>query len=103
MRAILILLTMLMLNACSTVRHFGNWDILCSGGFNPIQLKEDFRSPQGIVLPKGTVAYMRECQYGNQVYLPAVIEPAFVRSYEAVVVPTKEKPHYPLIPISGGG
>jgi hypothetical protein len=71
------------------------------GGFKPVRLKEEFKSFQGIILPKGTIVNLRSCQYGNQVYLPALMEPEFFQSVEPMDSSEQEKPLYSLVPNSG--
>jgi hypothetical protein len=87
-----------LIKANSPAAYFGYYDILCSGSFAPVQLKEEFKSSEGIILPKGTVVNLRSCQYGNQVYLPALMEPVFFSSVEPMDMPVKEQPLYFLVP-----
>jgi hypothetical protein len=96
-----LLCNFLLIKANGPARYFGYYDILCSGSFKPVRLKEEFKSFQGIILPKGTVVNLRSCQYGNQVYLPARMEPAFFQSVEPMDSAEQEIPLYSLAPNSG--
>jgi hypothetical protein len=93
-----LLCNFLLITANSPARHFGYYDFLCSGSFKPVQLKEEFKSFEGVILPKGTIVNLRSCQYGNQVYLPARMEPAFFQRVQPIDISAKERPLYDLFP-----
>jgi hypothetical protein len=42
--------------------HFSDYDVLCSKEYKANKLNKKFRSPEGIVLPKDTIVYLRECK-----------------------------------------
>ncbi|MDR2852588.1 MAG: hypothetical protein LBV61_05990 [Burkholderiaceae bacterium] len=93
-----LLCNFLLIKANGPARHFGYYDILCAGSFEPVRLKDNFKSSEGIILPKGIVVYLRSCQYGNQVYLPALMEPVFFHSLEPIDSSVKEDAPYSLVP-----
>jgi hypothetical protein len=93
-----LLCNFLLITANSPAHYFGYYDIFCSGSFKPVQLKEEFKSSEGVVLPKGTIVNLRSCQYGNQVYLPARMGEEFFQRVQPIDISPRERPLNDLFP-----